>query len=217
LIDLHVADAFADATYAQRLTRPRPCPRRSRSQNGTAFKVPLCPTLSKFGIAFDDADAKHVRPEQNCIELGDGRVLPYDYLVDRHGSGAGVRRSRGSRTGRNSVSICHVEHAAKAAERWRAFCADPGPIVVGAVQGASCFGPAYEFAFLANADLRKRRIRDRVPITLVTSEPYIGHLGLGGVGDTKGLLESGLRDRDIRWITNAKIERVLPDASKSSN
>ena len=88
-------------------------------------------------------------------------------------------------------------------------------MVVGAVQGASCFGPAYEFALLANADLRKRKIRDRVPMTFVTSEPYIGHLGLGGVGDTKGLLEIDLRDRDIRWITNAKIDRV--DARRGRN
>jgi sulfide:quinone oxidoreductase len=64
---------------------------------------------------------------------------------------------------------------------------------------------------LANADLRRRRIRDRVPITFVTSEPYIGHLGLGSVGDTKGVLEAVLRDRDIRWITNAKVDRVDPE------
>ncbi|MGO9235321.1 MAG: NAD(P)/FAD-dependent oxidoreductase, partial [Methylocella sp.] len=87
-------------------------------------------------------------------------------------------------------------------------CKNPGPIVIGAVQGASCFGPAYEFALIVNADLRKRKIRDRVPITFVTSEPYIGHLGLGGVGDTKGVLESAFRDRDIKWVTNAKLDRA---------
>ena len=38
-------------------------------------------------------------------------------------------------------------------------------------------------------------MRDKVPMTFVTSEPYIGHLGLDGVGDTKGLLESELRDQ----------------------
>ena len=85
-------------------------------------------------------------------------------------------------------------------------------MVVGAVQGASCFGPAYEYALTAVSDLRKRRIRDRVPMTFVTSEPYIGHLGLGGVGDTKGMLESILRDRDVKWITNAKIDRVNADS-----
>jgi sulfide:quinone oxidoreductase len=47
-----------------------------------------------------------------------------------------------------------------------------------------------------------------VPITYVTSEPYIGHMGLGGVGDSKGLIESEFRQHHIKWITNAKIKRV---------
>ena len=41
-------------------------------------------------------------------------------------------------------------------------------------------------------------IRDKVPMTFVTAEPYVGHLGLGGVGDSKGLLESVMRDRHIK-------------------
>jgi len=76
------------------------------------------------------------------------------------------------------------------------------------VQMASCFGPAYEFAFIMDSDLRKRRIRDKVPMTFVTSEPYIGHLGLGGVGDSKGMLESEMRQQHMKWITNAKVTRV---------
>jgi sulfide:quinone oxidoreductase len=96
----------------------------------------------------------------------------------------------------------------RAQQAWDGFVADPGPIVVGAVQGASCFGPAYEFAFIMETDLRKRKIRDRVPMTFVTSEPYIGHLGLGGVGDSKGMIESMFRDRHIKWICNAKVDRV---------
>ena len=61
---------------------------------------------------------------------------------------------------------------------------------------------------ILDADLRKRKIRDRVPMTYVTSEPYIGHMGLGGVGDSKGLMESELRERHIKWITNAKMTSV---------
>ena len=49
-------------------------------------------------------------------------------------------------------------------------------------------------------------------MTFVTAEPYIGHLGLGGVGDTKGLLESVLRDHDIKWVTSARIDRIGPDS-----
>ena len=88
------------------------------------------------------------------------------------------------------------------------FVENPGPIVVGAVQGASCFGPAYEFAMILDTELRRRKIRDQVPMTFVTSEPYIGHLGLDGVGDTKGLLESEMRNRHIKWITNARVTKV---------
>jgi sulfide:quinone oxidoreductase len=59
-----------------------------------------------------------------------------------------------------------------------------------------------------NTDLRKKKLRKKVPITYVTSEPYIGHLGLGGVGDSKGMLESEYRNNDVKWITNAKVTKV---------
>ena len=45
-------------------------------------------------------------------------------------------------------------------------------------------------------------------MTFVTSEPYVGHLGLDGVGDTKGLLESEMRQRHIKWIVNSRIKAV---------
>jgi sulfide:quinone oxidoreductase len=45
-------------------------------------------------------------------------------------------------------------------------------------------------------------------MTFVTSEPYVGHLGLDGVGDTKGMLESEMRERHIKWITNARVQSV---------
>jgi sulfide:quinone oxidoreductase len=84
-------------------------------------------------------------------------------------------------------------------------------VVIGAVQGASCYGPAYEFAFILDKALRDARVRDRVPMTFVTAEPYIGHLGLDGVGDTRGLLEGELRQHHIKWITNARVDRIEAD------
>jgi sulfide:quinone oxidoreductase len=175
------------------------------------IKVYLPETLAKFGIGFSSAGARRVLPDENTVELGDGTRMEYDYLVAATGPALAFDEIEGFGPGKNSNSICHVDHAAVLSEKWEAFCTDPGPMVVGAVQGASCFGPAYEYAFLANADLRKRKVRNKVPMTFVTSEPYIGHLGLGGVGDTKGLLESLLRDRDIKWITNARVDNVGPD------
>ncbi len=175
------------------------------------IKVHLPEILKRMRIGFNASGASRVVPAEKLIELRDGSRISYDYLVIATGPELAFDEVEGFGPQANSVSICHVDHAAAAGDRWDAFCADPGPIVVGAAAGASCFGPAYEFAFLANADLRKRKIRHKVPITFVTPEPYIGHLGLGGVGDTKGMLESGLRDRDIRWVTNAKVTKVEAD------
>ncbi len=180
-------------------------------RHASDITVHLPDVLKKFGIEFDAAGAKRVRPETDRIELNDGREIAYDYLVIATGPALAFDEIEGLGPEANTISICHVDHAAAAAERWEQFCRDPGPLVIGAVQGASCFGPAYEFALQINTDLRRRKIRDRVPITFVTSEPYIGHLGLGGVGDTKGILESMFRDRDVKWITNAKVDRITAD------
>ena len=83
------------------------------------------------------------------------------------------------------MSICTIDHAEKAHAGYEKLLEDPGHVIVGAMPFASCFGPAYEYAFIMDADLRKRKLRKKVPMTFVTSEPYIGHLGLGGVGDSR--------------------------------
>jgi sulfide:quinone oxidoreductase len=171
-------------------------------------KVYLPDVLARKNIGFTSVGASRIDPARKTVHLNDGAAVAYDYLVIATGPKLAFDEIPGLGPQAGSHSICHVDHAAAAADKWEAFCKDPGPIVVGAVQGASCFGPAYEFALTAVSDLRKRKIRDRVPVTFVTSEPYIGHLGLGGVGDTKGMLESVMRDRDIKWITNAKVDRI---------
>jgi sulfide:quinone oxidoreductase len=101
-----------------------------------------------------------------------------------------------------------VDHAEKTYADFQKLVEEPGPVIVGAVQFASCFGPAYEYAAILDTALRKHKVRDKVPMTFVTSEPYVGHLGLGGVGDSNGLLEHEFRNRHIKWITNAKVTKV---------
>jgi len=145
------------------------------------IRIHLPEVLKKFDIAFDAAGAKRLLPEQNAIALNDGRQLTYDYLVIATGPALAFDEIEGMGPKANTISICHIDHAAEAADQWERFCSDPGPMVIGAVQGASCFGPAYEFALLANADLRNRKIRDRVPITFVTAaQRQLGEPGLLG-------------------------------------
>jgi sulfide:quinone oxidoreductase len=182
-----------------------------RWRDRAAIEVKLAPVMAKRGIAFSPVGAKRIDAAANKVVLNDGTSVDYDYLVIATGPDLAFDEIEGlGPQAGHTQSICTIDHAEKAALAFDAFVEAPGPIVVGAVQGASCFGPAYEFAMILNAELRKRKIRHLVPMTFVTSEPYIGHLGLDGVGDTKGLLESAMRDRDIKWITNAKVARVEP-------
>jgi sulfide:quinone oxidoreductase len=170
--------------------------------------IDLATVLPKHGVGFSAAGAKRVHPGENRVELNDGSSLAYDYLVVATGPELAFDEVEGLGPEHNTSSVCDVDHATAASKRWEEFCKNPGPIVVGAVQGASCFGPAYEFAMIMDSDLRQRRIRDKVPMTFVTAEPYIGHLGVGGVGDTKGVLESEMRQRHIKWIVNGKVDKV---------
>ncbi|MDP5052901.1 MAG: NAD(P)/FAD-dependent oxidoreductase, partial [Congregibacter sp.] len=173
--------------------------------------VPIRPNVEKKGIAFVAKPITEIDADHNRLTLADGSTLDYDYLVLATGPQLAFDEIPGLGPERFSNSVCTTPHATLAGENYQEFLKNPGPIVVGAVQGASCFGPAYEFAMIIEADLRKRKIRDRVPITFVTSEPYIGHMGLGGVGDSKGLLEAEFRQRHIKWITNAKVIEITRD------
>jgi sulfide:quinone oxidoreductase len=175
--------------------------------------LPIRPYLERKGIAFIAQPVNAINAEANTLTLGDGQTVAYDYLVITTGPklsfsevpGAGPLSHGG---GGFTHSVCSVDHAQAFWADYENFLKNPGPVVIGAMPGASCFGPAYEFAFILDTDLRKRKLRNKVPITYVSSEPYIGHLGLGGVGDSKSMLESEMRNRDMKWITNAKTTKV---------
>jgi sulfide:quinone oxidoreductase len=177
-----------------------------RKRNDITF--PIAPALKNKDIDFIAGTVTCINTEANRLELDNGKNVEYDYLVITTGPKLAFDEVPGSGPAGHTVSVCTVDHAEKAHEGYVKLLENPGPVIIGAMPFASCFGPAYEYAFILDADLRKRRIRNKIPMTYVTSEPYIGHLGLGGVGDSKGMLESELRQHDINFITNAKVTRV---------
>lgn len=177
-------------------------------------RVAMQQPLESKGIQWIAEAAESIDAPKNSVRLRGGRELEYDYLVITTGPKLAFDEVPGLGPSGFTQSVCTHEHALKAWTQYQEFVQNPGPIVIGAAGGASCFGPAYEFAMILDADLRKRKLRDRVPMTYVTSEPYIGHMGLGGVGDSKGLMESELRQRHIKWITNAKVASVTAGEMK---
>ncbi len=171
--------------------------------------LPIAPALERKGIGFIAKAVSAIDAAASRLTLDGGDTLDYDYLVITTGPKLSFDEVPGAGPhGGHTHSVCTVGHAEKFYAEYQEFLKNPGPVVIGAMPGASCFGPAYEFAFILDTDLRRRKLRNKVPITFVTSEPYIGHLGLGGVGDSKSMLESEMRGHDIKWITNAKTTRV---------
>jgi sulfide:quinone oxidoreductase len=171
-------------------------------------QVPMQTPLDKKGVDWLVNTVTQIDAEHSKLTLDDGKELSYDYLVIATGPRLAFEEVPGLGPDGFTQSVCSQDHSMQAWTRYQEFLKNPGPIIIGAAPGASCFGPAYETAMVIDADLRKRKLRDRVPMTYVTSEPYIGHMGLGGVGDSKGLMESELRERHIKWITNAKMTSV---------
>ena len=167
--------------------------------------VPLGPVLSRAGVEFINERAERIDPDLCKVWTSSGREIGYDYLVIATGPKL-VFEAEGMEE--NSASICTAEHAAATRDRFEALCRDPGPVVVGAIPGVSCFGPAYEFALMVHHELVKRGLRRRVSITYVTSEPYLGHLGLGGIGTSRRLMEDLFAEKDIRYVTNVKVKAV---------
>ena len=133
--------------------------------------VDLASVLAKRDIGLRPEGARRVHPKDNRIELNDGSFLDYDYLIIATGADLGFDEIPGLGPDGSTQSICDVDHASAAKAGFDALVKTPGPVVIGAAQGASCFGPAYEFAFILDTALRRAKKRDQVPMSFVTPEP----------------------------------------------
>lgn len=173
--------------------------------------LPLRGILESKGITFRHAGAKGVDADASKVVTASGDV-PYDYLVIATGPELAFGEVPGFVPGSGHMEcIFTLEQAEHANKSWERFLQSPGPVVIGSVQGVSCFGPPYEYAFEIDAELRKRGIRHKVPIHFVTSEPYIGHFGIGGFGASRRWIEDEFAEKDIKILTNQAIEEFTPE------
>ena len=181
------------------------------------ISFPLRPSLERKGVEYLQATAECIDPARQVVEVtvkseGGGRQeVPYDYLLIATGPHVDFDVVEGlGPHGGCTQSICTAEHAVRAGAAWREFLKDPGPVIVGATQGAACFGAAYEFAFNLEYALRKAGVRDKAPVTYVTAEPFPGHFGIGGMRWAKEMTEWFFRHTGIDWALDAVIDKVVP-------
>ena len=101
--------------------------------------------LARREVDFVHASVLRIEPQAQKV-ITDGGEYEYDYLVIATGHRSANEAVPGlgpfDGPGHSLMSPPEAEEARVALD---AFLANPGPMVVGCAQGASCIGPAYAF------------------------------------------------------------------------
>lgn len=170
--------------------------------------------LRSKGIQFIHEAALSVEPETSKVKTTT-KEFSYDHLVISTGPFLSFDEIPGLGPDKGYTDCTFtLDHAVKTGQTWKKILEDPGPVVVGSSQMVSCFGPSYELAFEMHDELKRRKMRHKVPIIYLTSEPYLGHMGVGGLGNSKRFFEDEFADRDIKSIVSQAIEEVTPGEIK---
>ncbi|WP_449419785.1 NAD(P)/FAD-dependent oxidoreductase [Phormidium nigroviride] len=177
------------------------------------IQLDLPELTQRHGIEWILGNVTNFNPETQHITVEENRIIDYDYVAIATGASFAFDAVPGlGPDGGYTHSVCSPDHALEARTAWLKFLENPRHLVVGAMAGVSCFGPAYEFLFMAEWELRRRGLRDKVSITFVTPEPYLGHLGLDGLSNSQELTENLMKKRGIEALTNAQITSVDAEA-----
>lgn len=168
---------------------------------------PVAPTFESHEVDFVHAEATGLDLAARKVQTGAGDHA-YDYLVIATGYRNDFGTVEGLGPGGNAHTITTLDDAVHAGEGWRRFLEAPGDIVVGATEGAGCFGAAYEYLFNVSHQLRKAGLKKQVRLTYVTPEPELGHFGIGGLPHGERLLGMFMRKERIASVIDTAIDHV---------
>ena len=99
---------------------------------------PIRPYVERKGIHFIPQRAEKIDAEKQEIQLADGSSVHYDYLLIATGPKLAFENVPGSDPHEGPVqSVCTTDHAEMAYGKYQELLDNPGPIVIGAMPGAS--------------------------------------------------------------------------------
>lgn len=173
---------------------------------------PVDRVFEEHGVSFLHATVSAIDLAHRTVIPAKGTPLAWDRLLIATGARPDWGAVPGLGPGQNSWSIFSAEDAFAAGEGFERLVRAPGPVVIGGVPGAGFLPPSYEFALNLAFQLRKRGLAESCPITFVTPEPFVGHLGTAGNAEVPRALEVLLAREGITAVTNAWVKAVLPDA-----
>lgn len=180
----------------------------SRKVKDISFDV--VPVLKKKGVGFIHDEAVGIDPENNVVKTTKNGDISYDYLIVAAGCGLNFDTIPGFNKGYTECCVTPAQ-GERAYEAFNKLVKDPGPVVVGATQGASCMGAAYEYLFNLEKQLRKHKVRDKVDLTWITPERHLGDFGIGGVAGGEAMLKMFMKMFNIRWFVNCVIREIESD------
>jgi sulfide:quinone oxidoreductase len=162
------------------------------------------------GVEFREAEVKRVRPDDRAVELADGEVVEYDWLIIASGSRPRADLVPGMADGplwRKKVHEFYTLEGAVALHEALENFTEGRLLVHLSELPVKCPVAPLEFTFLVEDHYRKRDLRHKVDITFVT--PLDGAFTKPVASETFGSL---LDDRSIRVATDFEVERIDNDA-----
>lgn len=178
------------------------------------ISFPIRSVLQEAGIEFIHARLEVINPQDNTVSLSTGETLSFDKLLMGTGGEWDWEAvpGLGPKPKGHTVSILSPWDALSARAEWQSLLADPGPIVIGVALNTGLYGAAYEFALNLDIALGKAGVRDQASITFITPEPYLGHFGHDGLGNSRHIIEEAFSHRKIMSVTEAQIDHVEAEA-----
>ncbi|MFN1834228.1 NAD(P)/FAD-dependent oxidoreductase [Balneola sp. MJW-20] len=181
------------------------------------------PIYEELDITFIQGNVYGFDLKDQQIYMSD-RNIEYDYLVLATGSSPRYSSIKGLKPGKNSCTVCYdFEQAENTKKVWNEYLNDPGPMVIGFAQWAGYSFVAYEFLFNTLYYLHKEDLLGKVPVHFVTPEPYLTHLGIGGLGNDPEKALELFKSFNIQVHLNAEIHElkssdvVLKDGTRISS
>jgi sulfide:quinone oxidoreductase len=165
--------------------------------------------FEKRGVNFVLDRATSIDPDEQVVttELGS---YAYDELVIATGPKVNHDIAPGVKDHAHYVGS--VPGALAIREQLEEFKKNPGPIVIGATQKASCMGAAYEFLFNVEKWLREQKIRKKVDLYWITPETFLGHFGIDGMFMAETYLKTFMKLFNIHFRTEVGVQEVSADA-----
>jgi len=169
--------------------------------------------FKKNGVNFIQDAAVNIDVKNQLVSTNEHGDIAYDYLVVATGVSSKFDIVENLDPSKGHINdIVSPQNSEKTYENFLEFLKDPGPIVVGATQAASCMGAGYEYLFNMEKELRKHKIsRDVAPLTWITPEPELGNFGIDGIRGGETMLKVFMKMFKINYLTDASIKTIEND------